>query len=423
MLGNTPNKVLRTDYKVPKNLSDFDPEDFIGRIDEFIEENIGKNEIVAISVSGGIDSRVAAHLLRRKIGNRLYLFFIDDGFRRIIRGREECDMVADTFKDFTNFEVIHAEDRFFHLFNHSSNGEVKRKTWQPPYTEISNEYIKKIGADWVADGTIWPDILETKSRFKLKTQHNIDLPYEVKKLELLASLYKPHVRRVAKVLGLPDDVAFGIPCPGPAQLIRVVGNVNREKLEVSKIATDVIEQMVEEYCEKMWGSKFKYDEATGVRQPFQMFGVVLDYYMEELYHLSDCISNSLKKNVKFYEMRNCATYRKEGVKSQKPSYKPIIWLESKDSLDFASLLNIGESIWNNFGYPRMLYSVYDSQRENGYLVAIRDVMSEDATEAEPMEIDFDYLSLMGKEIARRSEAVTKIAYDMSRKPPATIEFE
>lgn len=412
MLGNTQNKVLRPDYEIPKSLSDFNPNDFFTNIEKFVRKNVNKGKI-AVSISGGVDSSVTAFSLREIVGDELvYPFFIDDGLRRKIKGRDEWEVTADVFRDFKNFRVIDVKDRVLPLLYGLSNGEVKRNIFRKLYTDISNEYIKEIGASYIADGTILPDIIETLGSIKVKTQHNVNLPYDVEKLEILAPLYKPHVRRLGKVLGLPDDVVFGIPCPGPAQLIRVVGEFTPNKLEVSKIATDIIEQMVDQYCEKIWGRKFLYDETTGVRSPFQMFAGVLDDWFKEL------------DGIRCYKMKNRATYIEEGVReSSEPFYMPIIWLKPDDKLDFNAVLDMERILWNRFGYPRVLYQVCDSGRSDGYPVAIRVVMSDDATTAQPMNIDFDYLSTIGEEIIRSSRSVTKVAYDFGVKPPATIEFE
>jgi len=416
-------RVFRFPYGLPENLPDrftkFDPADFVGKADAFVKRYLKRREKIAVSASGGVDSTTVAYLLQRIAGDNIYPFFIDDGLRRVIRGREEWEVTRDVFKDMTNFRVVHVKEKFLPSLCDLSDGEAKRNVFRENYTKVSNEILQELSADWIADGTIAPDIIETEGEVKVKTQHNVGLPYATKKFELIASLYKPHVRRLGKYLGIPDKVAFGIPCPGPAEMLRVGGIFTDEKLQIAKIATDVVEQMTDEYCRSMWSREFQYDEATGVRTPFQMFGVVVDSWMKELSALSDFLYEA---RVKCYKMKTRTTYIEEGIKRSEPITMPILWLESEGEHGHENLLNLGKDIWNRFGYPRLLYQVYDSGRTEGYPVFIRVVESQDAIVANPMKIDFDYLEKMGKTIAQKNPLVTKVAYDYSTKPPATIEI-
>lgn len=414
-------EVIRFGYELPERLENFDPFDFIEESGKFIRKTIKKGEKVAISASGGVDSTTGLELLSRELGEKIYPFFIDDGFRRIIKGREEVEVVKEYLNKYPNFRVIDARERFFASLKGLSNGETKRKVFRGNYTEVSNEEIGRIGVDWVADGTIAPDIIETEGR--VKTQHNIGLGYLRKKLELLSPLFKPHVRKVAKALELPDEVVYRIPCPGPAQLIRIVGEVNKEKLEIAKIATDVVEQKTKEYCRKIWGKEFKYDERTGERTPFQMFGVALDNKMKGL-AMSRYIETYIGKVV-CYKMLNRTTYLEEEIRRPpEPLTMPILWLQSEEKITYNAFKGMVKEVLEDFGYPRVLYQVSgDLTKLLPYLAAIRIVESRDAMKAKPMEVEFEYLQKMGEEIRRKNPLVAAVAYDISPKPPATIEFE
>jgi GMP synthase (glutamine-hydrolysing) len=416
-------EVKRLEYELPERLEDFDPFDFIEKATDFIRKNVKAKEKIAVSASGGVDSTTVLKLLSMQLNEEaIYPFFIDDGFRRIIRGEEEAEVVKKYLSKYSNFKVIDAKEKFFSTLKGLSNGEIKRKVFRDVYAQVSNEEISKIKADWIADGTIAPDIIETEG--KVKTQHNVELPYKFKKLEILASLYKPHVRKVAKALELPDEIVYRIPCPGPAQLIRVVGEVNKEKLEIAKIATDIVEQKIEDYCKKIWGKEFKYNEKTGERIPFQMFGVALDNKMKKLSYFK-----GLNK------MLNRTTYLEEGIKRPpEPLTMPVIWFETttKSYLEWLKkrgkltpyLFKISKNIWEDMGYPRVLYQVSGELRKDlPYLAAIRIVESKDATRAKPMEVEFEYLQKIGDEIRKKNPLVAAVAYDISTKPPATIEFE
>jgi GMP synthase (glutamine-hydrolysing) len=113
----------------------------------------------------------------------------------------------------------------------ATDGEEKRKCFISNYKKLSDQHIREIGADWIADGTIAPDISETEGGFK--SQHNVGWNYTLRKLEPLASLAKPQVRKVGEYLGLPASFTHRIPCPGPEQIVRSVGLFTEEKLRVS----------------------------------------------------------------------------------------------------------------------------------------------------------------------------------------------
>ncbi len=426
-------EVARFAYELPGKLEDFDPFDFIEKCSKLIRKVVKKEEKVAISCSGGVDSTTVLELLSRELGEAVYPFFIDDGFRRIIKGKEEVEVVKKYLSKYSNFVVIDAKEKFFTSLEGLSDGEAKRKVFREVYTEVSNEEIGRIGAKWIADGTIRPDIVETE--FRVKTQHNVGLPYAVKKIELLASLYKPHVRKVAKALGLPDEIVYRIPCPGPAQLIRIVGKVNKEKLEIAKKATDIVEQKTEEYCREIWDKEFRYNEETGERIPFQMFGVALDNWAKKLSVLSHflfCLKSGKVKKLTCYKMMNRTTYLEGGIRiSPEPLTMPILWIQTEplpypwpSRIDYNDLKDMTPSLFEDFGYPRVLYQLSgDLSKDLPYLAAIRIVESKDARKAKPMEIELEYLQKIGDEIIRRNPLVAAVAYDISPKPPATIEFE
>ena len=271
--------VHRYDYAMPDELVDFDVASYVEGALEWIDGVDGPEDRVALSASGGVDSTTVGFLLKEVLGDRLHAFFIDDGLRRLIGGREEWQVTAEIFGDFPNFEVIHTDELVIPWFEGVEDGTLKREMFRSLYTLTSNKHIASLQADWIADGTIFPDIVMTDQNRQI--QHNVNLPYSMNKLEPFSALYKPHVRRVAARLGMPREFAMKIPCPGPAQLLRVGGPFSADKLRVSKVATDVVETMVCEHLEERWGEPFRYDEATGVRTPFQYFAPCLDPEMEE----------------------------------------------------------------------------------------------------------------------------------------------
>jgi GMP synthase (glutamine-hydrolysing) len=418
--GKAMKIVRRFDYIVPGRLSDFDSQDFVEEACRFILDCVSPQDKVALSASGGVDSTTVAYLLKRCISDRIYPFFIDDGFRRTLKGREESEVTAELLRDLPNFRVINVRSKYFSALEGVDGGEKKRATFRQLYTATSNEILKEIGAAWVADGTIAPDIIETGD--KVKTQHNVELPYQADKLEPLSSLYKPHVRKVAARLGVPAEAAFKIPCPGPAQLIRVVGPVNPRKLEMAKIASDYVERGTEEYCRKKWGAPFRYDEKTGIRTPFQMFGVCLDPGMEAAKDVTDFMRKATNTEIHCYKMKSMTTYvEKKGKRPAEPLYAPVLWVRSPDcAKGIEAVQSLQETVFERFGYPRILLEMQESKGD--FPVAIRIVESPDAVTAMPMKVDLDVLAGLAKTVAEKCGA-SGVAYDLSVKPPATIEFE
>jgi len=410
--------VYRYDFEVPKSLSDFNPKVFVDGALEWVAGLVEPNEKVALSESGGVDSTTVAFLLKEALGERLHLFFINDGFRRILGDKEEFSVTASMFEDFPNFEVLHNREIVVPWFEGISDGTMKRDIFRSLYTVASNKHIASLSADWIADGTIAPDIVMTDE--KRQTQHNVDLPYTMRKLEPLAPLYKPHVRKVATYLGIPKDFARKIPCPGPAQLLRVGGAFNEEKLHICKHATDIVETKVREYCRDMWGQSCKYDENTGVRTPFQYFSACLDPEMEPDTELATFVTGIVGQDVQCWKMKTEAMWIDPTVTEQaRKLYAPVVWVKGP-KVDYEIWMKITDAVFEKFGLPRVLYEVFDSGTGT-YPVTIKIVESEDVRTAWPMRVDFDYLVETGKAICEKSGAA-RVAFDISRRPPATIEL-
>jgi GMP synthase (glutamine-hydrolysing) len=410
--------VHRYDYAIPAELAAFDVKNYVDGALEWIDGVVGPADKVALSASGGVDSTTVAFLLKEVLGNRLYPFFIDDGLRRLIGGREEWEVTAEIFREFANFEVIHTAELVIPWFEGVEDGTLKREMFRGLYTLTSNKHIAGLGADWIADGTIYPDIVMTDQNRQI--QHNVNLPYSMKKLEAFSALYKPHVRRVAAHLGMPRDFAMKIPCPGPAQLLRVGGAFSAEKLAVCKKATDVVESMVCAHLETKWGEPLRFDDATGVRTPFQYFATCLDPEMEEQPELSRCAQNVVGGDAACFEMRTRAMWIDAAVDAQRSKlYAPILWVKGP-AVDHARLTALYDVLGRESGLPRVLYEVFDSGR-SGHPSAIKVVESDDVRTAHPMALDFDVLVRIGEQICDNAGAA-KVAFDISNRPPATIEL-
>jgi GMP synthase (glutamine-hydrolysing) len=415
-------QTYRFAYPTPDNPADFDPADFTEKAIAWVKDLMEPGEKIALSASGGVDSTVAAFLLDRILGSDLYVFFIEDGCRRLIGDRPEGEVTRQMFSNFANFTTLLVRDEILPPLVGLSDGEQKRKTFISNYKKVSDRYIEEIGVDWLADGTIAPDISETEGGFK--SQHNVGWDYRVRKLELLAQLAKPQVRKVGEHLGLPASFTHRIPCPGPAQIVRTVGEFSESKLEVSQRATDLIEQLVEAYYEQTHGRPYLYDETTGIRTPFQYFGVALDPAMAPDAELTELARGILGTDVDCFRMGSRTTVVPEaGTRPEIPIYRPVSWVTARGEVDYEKLDELCREAWNRLELPRILLQLHENPDSRcDYVVGIRVVESAAAKEAKPVRFEQTALVEMSRRIADHSGAA-RVAYDISHKPPATIEYE
>jgi GMP synthase (glutamine-hydrolysing) len=414
-------QTCRFDYSIPENPADFNPADFVEKAVSWVKSLVKPGEKIALSASGGVDSTVAAFLLDRVVGKDLHAFFIEDGCRRLIKDKPEGEVTREIFSRL-NFTVLEVRDEILPPLVGLSDGEEKRKTFIGNYRKVSDRHICQVGASWIADGTIAPDIIETEGGFK--SQHNVGWNYSVGKIEPLASLAKPQVRKVGEYLDLPPSFTHRIPCPGPAQIVRTVGEFNEEKLHTSQLASDIIEQQIEKYYTEKHGRPYIYDETTGIRTPFQYFGIALDPNMEPDSTLAELARSVVGANAACFKMASRTTVvPAEGTRPQVPIYKPVSWIKVDGDIDYGKLNTFCVEAWNELELPRILLELCtnDAPRTR-YVVGMRAVESAAAKLARPVRIDEAALVEIGKNIAAHTGA-SRVAYDISIKPPATIEFE
>ena len=421
---STQDKKIQTHrfgYATAENPADFNPADFVEKAVSWVKSLVKPGEKIALSASGGVDSTVAAFLLDRIVGKDLHTFFIEDGCRRLINDKPEGEVTREIFSKL-NFTVLEVRDEILPPLVGLSDGEEKRKSFIGNYRKVSDRHIDQVGASWIADGTIAPDIRETEGGFK--SQHNVGWDYSVGKIEPLASLAKPQVRKVGEYLDLPPSFTHRIPCPGPAQIIRTVGEFTEEKLLTSQLASDIIEQETEKYYTEKHGKPYIYDETTGIRTPFQYFGVVLDPDIEPDPALADLARGTLGANAECFKMASRTTVvPEEGTRPEIPIYKPVSWMKVDGDIDYDKLNALCVAAWSELGLPRILLELCEHDAPTTrYVVGMRAVESAAAKLASPVRIDEAALLEIGKRIAAHTGA-SRVAYDISIKPPATIEFE
>jgi GMP synthase (glutamine-hydrolysing) len=311
----------------------FSPEEFIESKVEWLKKEVDVGRAI-IALSGGVDSSVTAVLGFKAIGDRLKAIFLEDGFMRI----GESKRVVEVFSKLgIRVEVYDVQDEFINALKGIRDAEEKRRAFRETFYGVFSRIAKGLKTEVVLQGTIAADVVETRGG--VKTQHNVLEQiginplerYGFKVLEPLKELYKNQVRELAKALGLPNEIVYRRPFPGPGLSIRIVGEVSREKLDIVKRATLIV------------------DEELADVKCFQAFPVLLEGK-----------ATGLSKS---------------------------------------------------------------GSRKYGYMIALRVVESEDAMTAKYVKLDWSRIEKVRDRIIDEIPEVTRVLYDVTDKPPATIEFE
>ena len=244
-----------------------------------------KNEKVLCAVSGGIDSTTVAALLHRAIGDKVHCVFVNHGLLR----QDEENLVIKLFKENLNIQVIYinAEEQFLQKLKGIEDPEIKRKIIGEEFANVFVDVAKRNGPyQWLAQGTLYPDVIVSGvSRGPaaiIKTHHNVGgLPkwLNLKVIEPLSSLYKDEVRKVAKLIDIPDVLLKRHPFPGPGLAVRIIGEVTREKIRIAKHASEIVEFELNaaRFYEKVWQAYATVgdDRAVGVLGDKRVYGHIV----------------------------------------------------------------------------------------------------------------------------------------------------
>ena len=322
---------------------EWSPASYVETTVKELKEQLG-NDRVILGLSGGVDSSVCATLLNRAIGKNLTCIFVDHGMLR----KNEFAKVMEAYEGLgLNVIGVDASEKFFADLAGVTDPEQKRKIIGRDFVEVFNAEAKKItDAKWLAQGTIYPDRIESLSitGMVIKSHHNVGgLPKEMdlKLCEPLQWLFKDDVRRVGYELGMPERLIKRHPFPGPGLAVRILGDITREKVRILQEADDIyIENMQHYVCED---GEVLYDKV------WQAGAVLL------------------------------STIRSVGVMGDERTYE----------------------------HP----------------VALRAVTSTDAMSADWAQLPYDFMAKVSNEIINKVKGVNRVCYDISSKPPATIEWE
>lgn len=256
-----------------------DAQDFIGKKCRELSDEVGDG-LAINALSGGVDSSVVTMLGHKALGDRLKTYFIDNGIMR----KDEPEQIARWFADLgVNIEILDARQQFFDALKGLSDPEEKREAiTQTFYRDVFGDLVKKSGAKYLLQGTIFTDVEETVAG--VKRQHNIlsqlgintqeQFGYEV--IEPLIQLRKPGVRKVGEALGLPYVMYNRPPFPGPALAARIIGEVTPERVSLVKEATAIVEETLSSSGAFQYLAILHEDKVTGIRNGKRDYGYQIE---------------------------------------------------------------------------------------------------------------------------------------------------
>ncbi|QTL99200.1 glutamine-hydrolyzing GMP synthase [Iocasia frigidifontis] len=317
---------------------DWNMADFINEELRTIKAKVGSDRVIS-GLSGGVDSAVASAMVHKAIGDQLTCIFVDHGLLR----KGEAEQVKRTFAEEFNMSLVYvdARERFLKKLAGVKEPEEKRKIIGSEFIRVFEEEAAKLGdARYLVQGTLYSDVIESggsDSAATIKSHHNVgglpeDIEFEL--IEPLRDLFKDEVRKIGEVLGLPDDIVWRQPFPGPGLAIRIIGTVEEEKLEILREADAIIQEEIK--------------EAGLYKEIWQSFAVL-------------------------------------------PEIRSV--------------------------------GVMGDERTYGYPIVFRAVTSDDAMTADWARLPYELMERIANRIVNEVKSINRVVYDITSKPPGTIEWE
>ncbi len=348
---------------------DWTPASFIDTTVSELRSRLGDDKVI-LGLSGGVDSTVASVLLHRAIGSNLTCIFVNNGLLR----KNEFEDVLASYQDMgLNVIGADASKEFIAALAGVTEPEQKRKIIGRLFIETFDKYARSIeNARWLAQGTIYPDVIESASvngpSSTIKSHHNVGgLPEKMnlKIVEPLRSLFKDEVRRVGRALGIKDELINRHPFPGPSLGIRILGDVTEEKLRILREADDIFIRGLREYS--LEGNKAAAEALAG-----------------------------------------------PGATEVRSASDPTM-----------AAYSLYDAIWQAGAIllPVRSVGVMGDERTYENTIALRAVISTDGMTADWVHLPYDFLAKTSNDIINKVRGVNRVVYDISSKPPATIEWE
>jgi GMP synthase (glutamine-hydrolysing) len=254
----------------------FEAKKFVENSMKDIQKIVGESRVIS-ACSGGVDSTVTTFLVHKAVGDKLVAVFIDDGLRR----EGEPEFVVKTLKSLDiKTKLVDAKAEFFAVFKGKTDAEEKRKAFRDKFYKTLGKAAREEQIEFIAQGTIKADVIETVGG--IKSQHNVleqiginPEIYGYKILEPLRELFKPDVRKVARELGLPNEISERMPFPGPALSLRVLGEVTPERVAVVRKATEIVEEETKKLGTFQNFAVLHSDKATGIKEGKRVYGNII----------------------------------------------------------------------------------------------------------------------------------------------------
>ena len=397
----------------------FDPQEFVDKQVIAIRKLIGR-ERALIAVSGGVDSTTCAVLTHRALGENLLCVMLDDAFMRIGEPEKVREILSQAPLRLP-IRILRVQERFLKALKGLRDAEEKRRAFRETFYEILSEAAESEGCPFLVQGTIQADIVETVGG--IKTQHNVLSQtgispteyYGFQVIEPLSTLYKEQVRRVARFLGIPSEMSERQPFPGPGLSVRVVGEIKTDKLESLKAATAMAEGFLTKH------------------KPSQYFVAIIDN-REALEHprLSNVVKTTAKVLKIPAELISVKVFRDRvtGIKGSKRHYGGIAAVKAltangsiyQSPMDRLVALQT-EVLRKNPSLTRVFYAVQEERSKQPYVIAMRAIETRDFLTAKVSHIPWKTLEKTAQEILQKCSNVSRVYYDVTSKPPATIEME
>jgi len=400
-------------------LQKFNPQEFVDKQVKDIRRAVGSDRAL-IAISGGVDSTTCAVLTHRAIGENLLCVMLDDAFMRVGEPERVSQLLSQPPLNLP-VRILRVQERFLKAMKGLRDAEEKRRAFRQTFYKTLSEAAKEEGCRFLVQGTIQADIVETVGG--IKTQHNVLAQagisplehYGFQIIEPLATLYKGQVREVARFLGLPPEISERQPFPGPGLSVRVVGEIKVDKLESLKKATAIAEETLAEH------------------KPSQYFAAIIeDTESPEHPRLSSIRETAAAffkipaEQVAVKVFRDKAT----GIKGDERHYGEIVGVKaytangSTYEQPVSSLVSLQrEIVTENPSLARVLYAVLERQRRQPYVIAIRAIETSDFLTAQVSDIPWKTLTKAAQRILQTCPNVSSVYYDVTPKPPATIEME